>query len=958
MAGPTQGQVYDGYRFLGGDPKSEASWEQAAPVDVSAEWGPGARRLPNGVIERVGPRGGVTQIASGSGASEEGVGKLTEAQGKAVLYGGMMSGAERDYQQARQEGYDPASIRNQAARIAGAIPFDGDFAGRLIRDDVSDRGNQAELRWAEGNLRQLTGAAATNPEIARVAAINFDRGNDELSDQRYRTRSETYKGTRYTAGPGSAVLPDYPTMPGRAGEMTANGLPSVPGIAAASAGIKEIPLPPGGYGGDQPVGPGSSRETAIDYTSVPPDQLVALLANGGWIRNGDGEPYQAPAGSVRNAPTIEGDRPAAPGVYERPQDPMQGYDVALQQERANLDAATPLGGGVSMSSQTTAPFNDELAYAAGWLTQGAGNIGRRLSGRDIEVSAAARGRAAQTVYQQDQERFAKEQPVRNALGQGAGALALGSGGPSTLLTRIAGGGGVGSAFGAAQGDSWGERGRNALIGGGIGAAASPVAEKVIAPVAGRVIGGTVNALQSGARFLGRQVGNAGEALGVNGAAALVERAQPNALTQGASRFAQRSPQDVNALRGNVSRLRAEEIEPTFADAINDGGRGVLRATATRQTPARQAAREFADSRATGLQDRISTQARRTISDDPRSPLEMTAEMTAKRSREADQAFGGVRGDMISPDRGVLEALRTPAMRPAIEEAMTSALNRGDNETAALLRNLADDALEYGADAQMTVGMADRLARSLNGRAEALQRAGNNDAAAAQFALAERLRGGARGQSPGYDAALRQFADESGKIDAVALGEGFMAMEADQFAAAVARLAPEERKIAQAAARRAVERQAGTQGAAPGVAQRLSGGREQTMRSEALLGDAEPLQRAMSAEREVLRNAQAVNPSAGSQTSMNLQDAGQAAGVIGAVRAPVSTAFKAVFDRVASRGFNDAQAQAIVQAAIDPAQTDSLIEMLASAMTRREARNLARTLRYQLTTAGGQSRSTD
>lgn len=83
---------------------------------------------------------------------------------------------------------------NQLANIAGAIPFDGDYFGRLIRDDVSDRGRQAELRRAEANLRQLTGAAATNPEIARVAAINFDRGNDELSEQRYRTRADTTRG--------------------------------------------------------------------------------------------------------------------------------------------------------------------------------------------------------------------------------------------------------------------------------------------------------------------------------------------------------------------------------------------------------------------------------------------------------------------------------------------------------------------------------------------------------------------------------------------------------------------------------------------------------------------------------------------------------------------------------------------------------------------------------------------
>lgn len=954
MAGPTQGEVYDGYRYMGGDPKSEASWQQAAPVDVSAEWGSGARRLPNGSIERVGPRGGVTVIGTAPGADDAGVGKLTEAQGKAVNFGMMMRGGERDYQAARAAGYNPASLRNQVADFADMIPWDGGALPRLIRDDVSDQGRQAETRWTEANLRQLSGAAVTPGEVTRTAAINFDRANDELADQRYRTRAESYAGTRFTAGPGAAALGEYPAAGGPGVGPMKDGLPTYPGISALAAGISD-----GGPGTSTgPTGPGFSPEDPFDLGSLGPEDLLKLQA-GQYVRRADGTVYALPSAPFA-APQQPGDVREGNAVV-RPQDPMQGYDTALAQERANADRLAPLGGGVSMSSQTTAPFNDELAYAAGYLTQGAGNIGRRLAGRDVEVSAAARGRAAQTVYQQDQANYAKEHPGRNAFAQVAGSAAIGSGGPSTMLTRIVGGGGVGTAFGASSGDSWGERGRNALIGAGIGAAASPVAERIIAPIAGRAIGAGVNAFQDVGRFASRQAGRAGEALGVPGAAALVERAQPNVLAQSVNRFASRAPQDVNALRSNVDRFRAQGIEPTFADAVNDGGRGVMRATATRQTPARQAAREFADNRATGLQDRVSSQARRHISDDPRSPMEMTAEMTAKRSREADAAFGGVRGDMISPDRGVLEALRTPAMRPAIEEAMTSALNRGDQETAGLLRNLTDDALEYGADAQITVGMADRISRSLNGRAEALQRAGNNDAAAAQFALAERLRGSARGQSPGYDTALRQFADESGKIDAVALGEGFMTMEADQFAAAVAQLAPEERAVAQAAARRAVERQAGTQGNAPGVAQRLSGGREQGMRSAALLDDPEALQTAMATEREALRNAQAVNPSAGSQTSMNAQDAMNAAGVLGSARDVMTGNVGGILGRIAngikSRGFNDHQAEAIVSAAIDPTRTDELINMLAKSMNRREARNLARTIRYQLTTAGGQSRST-
>lgn len=971
MADPQDGTIADGpdgqhlvYR--------SGSWYPAQPDGRPIEriprsdYGAGHYQLPNGDIVRQGPRGGQETVenfgAAGGSGPGGGMTVGADARGRYNIGIDTMIAAERKTAEQEARGGNPLN-RDWGAlaldKFGVDLPGDNDIkplawlAPLVGGQDYQDY-NQALASYEASLMPIMSGAAVSASEARRMIRADFPALNDSKETLRTKAQNRQRRINAVAQGLGrESIFSDQEIAAGRsdgaAGPMGENGLPTYPGLVAASAGLTDAPAgqsggPVGPDGGGGPVDPNAPKPGDVRVSSQPlaEDDTPASLAAQGYVYDAARDTWSRTR-------------------QEQAPDPMQGYGTALQQERANADRLAPLGGGVSMSSQTTAPFNDELAYAAGYLTQGAGNIGRRLAGRDVEVSAAARGRAAQTVYQQDQANYAKEHPGRNAFAQVAGSAAIGSGGPSTMLTRIVGGGGVGTAFGASSGDSWGERGRNALIGAGVGAAASPVAERIIAPIAGRAIGAGVNAFQDVSRFAGRQAGRAGEALGVPGAAALVERAQPNVLAQSVNRFASRAPQDVNALRSNVDRFRAQGIEPTFADAVNDGGRGVMRATATRQTPARQAAREFADNRATGLQDRVSSQARRHISDDPRSPMEMTAEMTAKRSREADAAFGGVRGDLISPDRAVLEALRTPAMRPAIEEAMTSALNRGDQETAGLLRNLTDDALEYGADAQITVGMADRISRSLNGRAEALQRAGNNDAAAAQFALAERLRGSARSQSPGYDTALRQFADESGKIDAVALGEGFMTMEADQFAAAVAQLAPEERAVAQAAARRAVERQAGTQGNAPGVAQRLSGGREQGMRSAALLDDPEALQTAMATEREALRNAQAVNPSAGSQTSMNAQDAMNAAGVLGGARDVMTGNVGGILGRIAngikSRGFNDQQAEAIVSAAIDPTRTDELINMLAKSMNRREARNLARTIRYQLTTAGGQSRST-
>lgn len=955
---PEVGTVMDGYRFKGGDPSQQGSWEQVAPVDVSSEYGSGARRLPNGVIERVGPRGGVQRIASANGGAESSPMVGADARARFMINLGPLQAAQANLERMDAEGYNPSSLQNTGASALEAVPFDGGWAARQFGGDDYNAYNQAAKTFEAAIMPIMSGAAVTPSEAQRLirAALPQPGDSPEVLAQKAEQRRmminavaqgigqpAPYENT--TPGLDAQGLPDYQGPVGREASDTP------PAISGAAPGA-----PPAGPAG--PAAPGSDPDSPVDISGLSAQDLMALQP-GQFIRFPDGRVEQ-----LSGAPRLGADgEQVAPGVYQERRPSEEIRDSAANQRSrpgiAGQIGATDRGFGRRADAfvrgvADTVTFGTADEIAAGLDTIIPATPGSR-SGWTDGFGEAYRQNVAQQRGIDTADRT--DLPVTRVAGQVTGGFVPGAGVARAAVggTRLARAGravGAGAAIGGAYGFGSGEgnaleRIPDAAAGAGIGAALGPIAAPAANALNRGVIQPAARGLQAVNRAVARPVVNA---LGDAAPTGLREAVAVNPLRSGMNRFAERSPQDVNALNSEAARFRAEEIAPTFADTVNDGGRGTIRALATRQTPARQAAREFADGRAAGLQDRISTQARRTISNDPRQPAQIREEITTARNRRADQEFGAVRGDMISPDRGVLEALRAPAVRPAIEEAATSALNRGDNETAMMLRNLTDDAMDYGADAQITVGMADRIARSLNGRAEAFQRSGNNDAASSYFALAERLRGSARQQAPGYDQALQSYAADSGLAKATELGEQFMTMEADQFAAAVARLTPEEQQIAQAAARRAVERQAGTQGQAPGVAQRLSNGREQAARTEALTGDAAPVQRAMGAELQTLRNAQGINPAQGSPTSMNAQDAMGAAGAARDVMTGnVAGLAGRAMNAIRSRGFNDAEAEAIVNAAIDPQQTERLIGMLAERMSRREARSLARAIRYQLTT---------
>lgn len=930
---PAVGTVMDGYRFKGGDPAQESSWEQVAPIDVSAQYGAGARQLPNGVIERVGPRGGVQRVGSANGGAGGGASALVGADARArfMINFGPLQEAQANLERLDQAGYDPSSLQNGGAAALEAIPFDGGFAARVAGGPDYNAYTQAAKTFEAAIMPIMSGAAVTPSEAQRLirAALPQPGDSPEVLAQKSAQRRQMINAV--AAGIGEAAPYDSPQY-GPLPDATAGGF--------NIRGTTEI-APSG-----QPYSVVSSQDLAPGDT---PEKLRAegyqQEPDGTWVR------YLTPGSAgAGGAPPPSGGSDGVPPTPSPDGGPTDGYQTALEQEQALAAQLDRAGQGYSITDALTGPFNDELAFGAGYLTQGIGNIGRRLTGREVEVSALDRARAARDVMGSQRDNFARERPVQNFFGNALGGAAFGpGGGPSGFLARVGQGAGVGGVYGFASADgSAAERAPSALGGAAIGAVAVPAAERVVAPAASWLAREAGNALAPAGRSVVR---GASSALGRYSPAPLREAAmETNALQSSVNRFSTSSPQEINALRSTVEDLRGQGIEPTFADAVNDGGRGTMRALSSRQTPARDAAREFAEGRAEALPSRLSVQARRIVSPDARPVDDIVGDLRAGRAAQARETYAEPYAQPVRIDGQTAAALSGAPGRAAIQRARAAAEAFQDATSVAEL-----DALAAGQTQEVSAATLDRIRQAMSGRAEQLARQPGTRAVGAgvgqRAGQVDQVLDGVEGLAP----ARQAYRDASRQIDATEMGGRFMTAAPDDFVTAVQGLSPEALQPVRSAMARNIEISARTPGGAPGVARRLYADPETRRMGEAALGqDAGRLAEAARAEARIVRNAADVSPRSGSQTSLNQQDALGAAGeAIGAARdlatGNVPGLATRAINMIRGRGFSDREAEAMVQAAIDPAQTDALITMLAERMTRREARNLARAIRFQVTT---------
>ena len=955
---PSVGDVVDGYIYLGGDPASESSWREA-------------------------PRGGTFANGRPRGLTASEDRELAVAREAARDALAVMPDLERFSRLNEREMSGGVMAIPFADRLAGA--FDG---GISQMNEITARLAPAQREPGSGTTsdRDLALFLQAVPSVQRPRAANdalIERGRNEgrrraaYADflDRYAAQHGSLKGAdevfRAMVANGQIDLATYGGGDTIAPDSDGNGIPQYPSIEALTANVIDSAGPPPTGPGGGPSGPGSSSETAINYAdpSIPPQQLVEMLAKGGWLRNGEGEPYYVEPKAVRRAAPGEGAEEVRPGVFQRPSrdgvsERREDMGLGRRLDALVRGAADTITFGtadeISAGLNTVLPL--ERGSVGGW-SEGFGDAYRQNL------------RLARGLDQAD----AEQMPLTRGTGQIAGAFIGGAGAarvaPSALryAPRVAGASrganaariaantgraGLGGAsmggvygFGSAEGtvqERLPSAGRGVVIGGATGFAAP-----VVANVAGRVTSPVMNALADGARFTARPLVNA---LG-DAAPGFIRRAvAANPLARGAERFAGTNRPNIEAIRAERARLEEAVGRPVAAaSAINTGGRALLRGIATTSDDARAIAENFGQGTVEALPARIGQQARRILSQDTRSPDEIRAALQAERSALAREKYAEPYASRVVIDDETATALSGAPGRAAIQRARSAAEAFNDMDAMQEL-----DALATGQTREVSAATLDRIRQAMSGRAERLAQ---NPATRAIGAGVQQRAGAvdtALDNVDGLAPARAAYRDMSRQIEAVDAGERFAGNTPDVVASAM-RGAPESAQAPfRAAAARSIERAAGTTGAAPGVANRLAipGTPQRQMMDETLGPDAERLANAMRAERDIYRGARQVDPGEGSQTVNNALKVGEAAGMVGDVVTgrPLS-AIQRFIGHMDQRGFNDEQAEAVLRAMTDPARTDEVIDLLAQRMTRRDARNLVRALRYQITTSlpSGQQR---
>jgi len=435
-----------------------------------------------------------------------------------------------------------------------------------------------------------------------------------------------------------------------------------------------------------------------------------------------------------------------------------GYQMARQQEELRSKLLRDSGVGENMATQFTAPLNDEMAGAVGYLSQGAGNLGRRLMGRDIEVSAAERARAATDVARNDQARFSRENPVQSFAGQTLGGFAfaparaagVAQGAQNFLRTsrafvqpgrvaNYAAAGATGVGYGAADAEGGAV---DRLVGGGIG---------------GLISLGTAGAFDAG------QAG----VRGLMGRSDL--RGPERRVSDVISRELRANRVDPNDLLSSLNGAPAGSLPFNAQDGVLAPVAEALVATTG---PGGRIVRQAVDAQRGAAPDRIMSRIGSEVGGEGNYFATLNNSIEQRR-QAAGRVIDQIGPQQYQPNKTAVNALRSDYARQALETQLSLRANSPDPLARAQAERLRPVIAALGSDVAPNISLdvrtAQDVSRALLDASTDAWRGGNGGVGQLLGDIGKAVRTDARTQVGAYDNWLTRYGDESSQIEALELG---------------------------------------------------------------------------------------------------------------------------------------------------------------------------------------------
>jgi hypothetical protein len=419
----------------------------------------------------------------------------------------------------------------------------------------------------------------------------------------------------------------------------------------------------------------------------------------------------------------------------------------------------------------------------------------------------------------------------------------------------------------AVGSAYARLGREAAIGGGIGAAQGALEAQPGERLSGAVTGGALGAVAAPA------VGAAGSF--VRGGSAVMGRAfnpnEPRVAAQQVLGAVRESKTNIPRLESDVALTSPGETVP-FGMRLGMPGQLATERAGIGGGEAANITREASQDILSGSGARVMGIVNEMTGGNRQFAQDILDKLEAARNMNASELYGKARAVGIVPDQEVVEMIaRDPLTRSLYKQAQTNALRQENLK----LPDLFDKEGNLIANAYPSVASLDYLLRALRAKKDKAFRAGDVNASGIN-ALFKSLDEKVKGLVPEYRDARAKFADDSELIKLSELGKQFVNMPQSQRQVTLRGLSPEKLEVVRATARDTLYNNLASANDA-GLARMLTSTKQNRDLLDFLAVTPEQAAQAalrIKQERQLQEFARNINPNIGSRTARTQAAAGQ------------------------------------------------------------------------------------